>query len=192
MNKAQKQRAEKLKSQLKQKMLTAEFVEKQIVGFKEIAEELENCASFKIIDLSSIPEGLEIQVKENAKNIDWLSRNSDIKEPGKVNRLISEILIRYPSVNPLRYVPDIPPIQIPFDRQEEALTYCVKKFGIKNQLVIIHFFRYSPIVSVELNELLGADLAKIFNTWNDVCLLYFENENQALVMDTEEEWYFLI
>lgn len=102
------------------------------------------------------------------------------------SRLFSGLEQRYPSTNPLRYVPDMP-YRIPCEPDAHAALQQI--IGKHPPGTMVHFFysRYAPELRVDLADILS-NAALFFSLPEDCCLMTSAYQ-WILCRTLEDEWW---
>lgn len=107
--------------------------------------------------------------------------------------LLDGIFERFPSVNPLRYVPDLPqyadchaaPLQ---NGCRDGLEKVVQALGLEEQLVYMHFLHCGLVLIASLQELGAHDHEDIFSTWIGEVVIFPAQLDWLIAFTLEEEW----
>lgn len=182
-----KKRLTYLKARLRTKLNALEYQEVRIAPYAEIFAYLNKLAiPFTIVDLLGyLPEWQPFLESELQKPI-YLNLNQNIG-CSEGEKICDSIFTAYPSVHPLRYVPES---FIPIESNTNiGLTETVEFLGLKNQSVYLYHLQYAPILKLQLFDLLEAESDEIFNFWHGDAVISPIDYSWLIAFSLEEQWY---
>ena len=151
----------------------------------------QNIRSCELIYLDCVQDS-ELQFWDKFLNQEPWSQYDDFTKFVKVKGVleIHELLeVKHPGVLPLRYLPDAP-VLISNDEPAAIFSEMVKQNLIAPQPVYVFFVRMSPVVQLDLYELMNsAHLNEIFPEEEDMVIMSLDG-NWIIFKSLEQEWVY--
>lgn len=186
MDKTKRKELEKQRIQLQLFHKVQEFVSGDIDPALELLNKLyESRVLYKIVTLVNILPEWEPHLRETLSGPQYSAYRLENVPTSSENKLVKEVLNKYPTTNPIRYVPDLPQIKASISPVKE-ITESLK---LQDQEVYLYYFQYALIVQVSLFELSGIATESLFNWWHGDTIIFPTNTNWLIAYSLEEEWY---
>lgn len=99
--------------------------------------------------------------------------------------ILDDFFEKYPSVNPLRYVPNYPKLNDRL-RFKDIIT----QFELTDTKVYFFYLRYAFVFQLSISELAKAEEDLLFNLYHGDVIIFPENLDWLLAFSLEEEWRF--
>ena len=169
---------------LQQQLQATEFVERSIRPFVEILQILkESHVDFNIVEFVNVrPEWklfLDQILSENPFATFGLSKVPQSND----NALINDLLNRYPSTNPFRYVPDLP--LMPYGT---SLRSIIETQDWEHEMVYLNYLAYPFVLELPLSDLKHVDEAEMFNFRYEDVVVFPKDMKWLIAYSVEEEW----
>lgn len=96
---------------------------------------------------------------------------------------------RYPSLLPLRYLPSFEIIQTEVYDSVTILKAIIGKNRLNNQAVFLFYVRMSPVIKMELFDILASETQEILPEHEDVVIMALDG-SWLIYKSLEQEWLF--
>jgi hypothetical protein len=168
---------------LQQQLQATKFVESSIRPFVEILQILkENRVDFSIIKFVNVRPEWKIFLNEILSKNPFATFGLNKVPQSNDNALINDLLERYPSTNPFRYVPDLP--LMPY----ETLRSIIETQHPKHEMVYLNYLAYPFILELPLVDLRHVDEAELFNFRHEDAVIFPKGMKWLIAYSLEEEW----
>ena len=187
---------EQRRQQLQIKMQAEAYIERHIKPARELFDDLhQHDLAYQIAGLVSTPAEYLPYVEQAMTQPPYCDYgfHPNHLQSAELEQLLDSVFDRFPSVNALRYVPDLPGYTdyggIPFDNdRRDGLQKVMQALGLQDQNVYVHYLQYTLVLKVSLAALSNHEHESLFNTWHGEVLIFSDNPDWLITFTLEEEW----
>ena len=186
MNQQRKEELQQKRMLWQKQQEATEFYNSTIAPITELLHVLEAKGShFSIAGFDgNEKELLPYFTTENKQSLRELLNNSDEEIP----KVLDLLFQKYPSVNPLRYVPNLPLLgnathEIPL------LNEAIESLKLPDQEVYLYYLRYVPVLQLPLYDLLHFTNDDVFDPWHGDLVIFPKDLNWLIALTLESDWY---
>lgn len=178
------------REQLQTRIKFDDFVKLYVDGFVEILKEVQLLKiHYKIVSWRCVPNEFHVLLSEYIKKDAFLKNNDEETELFSDDSTVEELLKLFPSVNPLRYVPDLEIVHKGCDIS--ALLHTLFKSNeIINSTVYFCWLKYPAIVIMDVCEFAELANDEILGFWHGDLVIFPNNFAWLLTYSIEDEWRF--
>ena len=171
---------------LQQQQQAIDFVESRIRPFVEILQNLQqNEVPFNIVEIFNILPEWKMPLAKILSQHPFATFGLDKIAWVNESILIHQLLDRYPSANPFRYVP-----ALPLMAGDASLSSILQNIDATPGSVYLSYFTYPFVLQIELAHLRHLDEAELFNAWHGDAVIFPNNMQWLIAYSLEEEWRF--
>jgi len=191
-----RQELEERRRQLQIKHAADEFVTSSLEPYIEILEHLKKReVAFEVIRLMYLqhdwkPHLENLLNQAPYKSYGFHSAHVTCTELGVT---MDQLYERYPSINPLRYVPALTKVEryrmAPTDQVQNGLAIAVTALALPDQKVFLYYLKYTPLIEIDLAELSRHADDELFNLWHGDAVIFPADLSWLIAFTLEEEWY---
>lgn len=177
---------EKQRSLLQQEMKARAYAEDNVLPFLEILECLNrHKANYHIAAFAPAHEACKLHLEKIFSESPYAMFRLNDHIPIRQNQIITDLLRRYPSIHPFRYVPEL--ALAPYGNNLNAI---VEYFKIQNSKVYCSWLSFPFTIEVCLSDLVQVDQNEIFNFWYGDVAIFPAGYDWLLAFSLEEAWYY--
>lgn len=178
----------KKRKELKYALEAQDFISQRVEPFSEILRRI-NAADIRYeIYLMQIPLEWESHLQKLMNE----NRLADFKYgivylPEKI-QLLDQMLLQFPSIHPLRYVPDLPRI-LGDQPISQMLKSIVDELRIAKQQVFVCYLQYAVLLQIELDSFIKIANEDMINFWHGDMIIFPAAGDWLISWSMEEQWY---
>ena len=178
------------REQLQTRIKFDDFVKLYVDGLIEILREVQLLEiHYKIVSWRCVPKEFYSLLAEYIIKDAFLRNNVEETELFSDDSTIEKLLKLFPSVNPLRYVPDLP-IVARGTEISALLPTLFKSYEINNSTVYFCWLKYPAIVEMDISEFTELANDEILGFWHGDLIVFPKNFTWILTYSIEDEWRF--
>lgn len=168
---------------LRENLKAREFTGRSLLPFIEILEELvKHQVDFQVVKFVNFRPEWEAFIDEALSEAPFEPFGLAGVPRSEGNPLILGLLDAYPSVNPFRYVPDLPLYPC-----GTSLASIIEEHG-DAETVYVSYLRYPFILQLGLAELKKTDESQLFNFWHEDVVIFPKDQKWLMAFSLEDEW----
>jgi hypothetical protein len=169
---------------LQQQLQATEFVESSIRPFVEILQSLKKShVQFRIVEFVNVREEWKLFLNKILLENPFAAFGLYKVPQSNDNALVNDLLNRYPSTNPFRYVPDLP--LMPY---ETSLRSIIETQDWEHEIAYLNYLAYPFILQLSLSDLKHVDEAALFNFHHEDVVIFPKDMKWLIAYSLEEEW----
>ncbi|WP_374329243.1 hypothetical protein [Soonwooa sp.] len=193
MNSVQHLELQESKLQLQLQLKIQNFIDDYIMEFIHVLDCFkERQLPYRVMSIDKIPSQWRWPLREFFMS----SRLKDYQFYYAIlmdnNRLMDICFSKYPSLNPIKYIPDFHDY-IPKEKRcnRTILERLISQKELENQKIFLYFIKYSILLEANLFDILKLDSEEVFNVIDGDVLIFPEKQEWLLSYSSNEEWYFV-
>ena len=196
MQQSKRQELEERRRQHQLRQGAETFAASSLQSYVEILDYLDRQGvALKIIQLMYVRSEWKIPIQTILQGAPYAAYGfrPDHLEGSGMEEKMDELYLRYPSTNPLRYVPSLPKLAdynvLSPGEIRNGLKKAAALLGLSNQKVFLYYLRYAPLIEVSLFDILEHDHKDLFNFWHGDAVIFPADLSWLMAFTLEEEWY---
>lgn len=187
---------EQRRQQLQLKIQAEAYIERHIKPARELFDDLhQHEVTFEIAGLVYTPEEYRSDIEQTIVQPvynDYGFQPNHLQRSA-IEQLLDTLFDQYPSVNSLRYVPNLVKYadygnMPPKGSLRDGLQKTVQALDLQNQNVYVYYLQYALVLKVSLHDLCIHDHEDLFNTWHGEVVIFPDHSEWLIVFTLEEEW----
>lgn len=192
MNEEQKFSSEQKKQALRNKLTVEQQSTFLITWWLEIANSIKNAgAKWSLAYLEVVNQDQHDYWVEKLTQDPWTSFSfpADVICNGDSYWVHEMLYSRYPSSLPLRYLPSIEIFKSKEVDTSRILKTIIDQNGLSNQVIFLLYVRMSPVIKMDLYDILTLDAAAILPELEDAAIIALDG-SWLIFKSLEQEWLF--
>lgn len=187
---------EQRRQQLQLKIQAETYIERHIKSARELFDDLrQHEVTFEIAGLVYTPMEYRPYIEQTIVQpmYNKYRFQSNHLQSTALEQLLDTLFDQYPSINPLRYVPNLPKYadysSMPSKGGlRDGLQKVVHAMGLQNQNVYVYYLQYALVLKASLRDLCTHDHEDMFNTWHGEVVIFTDHPDWLITFTLEEEW----
>lgn len=195
MNNDKRIQLEQKRQQLQVKIKAEAYIDQYIKPMQEIFDCIrQQGVTYQIAGLAYVPAEYHVYVEQiiTQTPYDAYGFQPDHLQKFHLAHLINTIFDRFPSINPLRYVPDLPEYAnyhgVSSDGARNGLHRVIQELGLMDQQVYVYYLNYGIVLQLSLTELSNHEHEDLFNPWHGDVMIFADHADWLISFTLEEEW----
>lgn len=187
---------EQRRQQLQLKIQAETYIERYIKPARELFDDLrQHEVTFEIAGIVYTPKEYRSHVEQTivqSMYSDYGFQPNHLQSSA-IEQLLNTLFDQYPSVNSLRYVPNLPKYADygsvpPQGGPRDGLQKVVQAMDLRDQNVYVYYLQYALVLKVSLRDLSVHDHEDLFNTWHGEVVIFSDHPDWLITFTLEEEW----
>ncbi|RZF59647.1 hypothetical protein EWE74_10830 [Sphingobacterium corticibacterium] len=187
---------EQRRQQLQVEIKAETYIERYITPVQEIFDYLrQQEVTYQIAGIVYVPAEYLLYVEQAITKTPYDTygfQSTHLQKP-YLEQLIDTMFNRFPSTNPLRYVPDLPEYANyngvrPENGFRDGLQQVMQALGLQDQQAYIYYLNYGVVLQLPLAALSNHEHEELFNGWHGEVLIFPIELEWLIVFTLEEEW----
>lgn len=188
---------EQRRQHLQIKIQAEAYIKLHIKSARELFDDLhQQQISYRIVGLVNTPLEYHNELIHTISQPTYRAYGLQEKhlKNAKIEKQLDQLFEKYPSVNPVRYVPNLVKYadycgSLPLESEfRDGLSKTVQALGLIEQHVYVYYLQYTLVLQVSLAALCANDHEDIFNTWHGEVMIFADQNDWLITFTLEEEW----